>query len=794
MSLFINTNTTIREPQLYENILLNNLNQSINIVLSDIQINHKLIIERIHTNNYDCYVNTSRGNFILNKEDPRLHLIYYNQRWYSIGRDVAIPFLDQTDKQNIILHQFFNSEFGTEFFTTQNYTSNSGINNKYYISERMIVSANKYYQNEMGCLFVYSKDISTQEYTILEDIITINYNPVKGQYQGNFGTYFDLLDMNGYHYLIVCATKRKNNNSFLTIYIYSYRKRTDGTFYFQVETNEDELIVPSEKELKFLSVTPGKGFHLCFENELITYYLSTSNNVIRISKPYSINPSSPILDIQSTLSNVYLLQKSQITKYSFPSLNLNNDSLLNPTSYKDLSENKIRKFLIDSSGSFVYHSDDTIYFYTQNTEISFNVNPPTGVKIKSIDLYGSIQKIVYLLSNGDLYILNNTNSLTPKIGTISNLNYSKMKFQKDNSNYLYFGYPLLNQGKIYRVRSTNFEQLIIDNFLQNTSIPPQIFISDSAENIFLFDRKYKMIHVLSRNVNNIYALNKNILIDKTLKPHLRFRDTILDVKWNDTESQIVFGVLPYNDIKSYVLIVNSNDLSFLSKIEGTTVGYGTSIDIYRNTAVISDPLVPETIRSGVFYASGKIDIYNLKPNSNFNKKNLDDIRSTSPIGQLVKISPSLFELVSIGKDSNNIKSITRFSNIYDIQPKINSMNLNISEVEFFMNGKIILTNTNSQGKIYRIEKVNGCFDIVTNKEVLFDQTTQDLEITPLGQNYAVFHSQSEGKFFIYDIRDMTMIKSWTDSSFVSNVSLCIDGSTIAYANMDTQSFSFVICT
>jgi hypothetical protein len=214
MALFIQDDTIIENPRLYTNILIDNREKSIHIVVKDIEVNHKLIIERLYINDNNCYVNTSRGNFILNTEDPKLHLVFYNKRWLSVGRDNAIPLIDTSinsiDKQIIINNQYQNCSFGEHFLQTKTYSSNTGVNTRYYISDRLLVAAPNYHLGNLGCIFVYSKDVNN-EYTVLEDMITIPYMNIQSSFQGKFGSNFDLIDMNGYHYLVVCAPNRKKD-------------------------------------------------------------------------------------------------------------------------------------------------------------------------------------------------------------------------------------------------------------------------------------------------------------------------------------------------------------------------------------------------------------------------------------------------------------------------------------------------------------------------------------------------------------------------------------------------------
>lgn len=791
MTLFVDEDKIINNPQSYRNILLDNRTKSIHLVIDDIEINHKLIIERLYINDYECHVNTRRGNYILNTEDPKLHLVFYNKRWFSIGRDNALPLLNKDiDKQMIINNQFTNCKFGEDFIQTPTYSSNNGSISRYYISDRLLVSAKDYHQGNLGCIFVYSR--TSTDYNVLEDILTIPYNSTQGIYQGQFGAKFDLVDMNGYHYLIVCAPNRKFLNSSCSVYIYSYRKRSDQTFYFQHETFDKEIIVPRITSFKTLTTTKNKGFHLVFDKEIITYYISSyDSETIRISPPYSVSTTQDIKDIKSTDNHVYVLFDTSITKYSIPLIENSLVELTTPID--DFSGNNIHSLIVDASEGMVVVSHDKIYFYNDQ-QIKTNTFTELSSNILSVDLFNkNSNQILFLLQNGDTKTLTNktTSQLRGIVSSVSNT--SKIRYFLDDSTNLLVGIPSLSGGQMRRITISEFTTSTTNNY-KNISTQPEILVSDDAENVYVYDRRTKIITVLIRNPKNEFILSHTIHPPPSTLKLLRFRDTILDVKTNHVENQLLIGVRPYNDTKSYVLVCNLETYSHLATWMGTTVGFGTSIDIEKNTAIVSDPNVVDAVISGIHYQTGTIDMYNLKPMSNFVKINLNSLRSTSPIGKVAKLASNLNEIISVGANSSGVHSVTWFGNINDINYRRFILNENVTDVEYFLEGRLVLTSKDNTNKFYRNQKVNGCFEIITKRDITIPSLTSigtPIRILPLGKFYTFMYYP--GKILMFDIRDMRLIKEWTDS-YTSNVSVCIDGSTISYLSQTSNDVSYIICS
>jgi hypothetical protein len=784
MALFIQDDKTIDNPRLYTNILIDNRVKSIRIVIKDIEVNHKLIVERMYINDNECYVNTSRGNFILNTEDPKLHLVFYNKRWLSVGRDNAIPLIDVSgDRQSIYNNQYQNCKFGEHFIQTKTYTTNTGLSTRYYISDRLLVSAPNYHLGDLGCIFVYSKD-GNNDYTILEDMITIPYNYTQTSFQGKFGTKFDLMDMNGYHYLVVCAPNRKKMGSDCSVYIYSYKKRSDQTFYFHHETLNREIVVPRVNTLQNLIITNNKAIHLVFDKEIVTYYISYYNsNTIQISNPYSVSTSATIKDVKSTDSYVYVLLETSIVKYTFQQGI--DGSLIELNHIEDLSG--VQSFLIDASEGIVATTNNKIYFYNDQEVNTNTFTSPDATTIQDINLFNrDSSKLVLLLTNGKVYEITNETSSVLK-GTISSISaQTKIRYLDSDSTQVMIGLPELSDGMIKKINLNTFVSVDTSNY-KNTSVQPEVLVSEDAEKVYIYDRRTKMISVLVRNVKNIFILSHTILPKENIMNHLRFRDTILDVKINYNLGQILFSVCPYNNNISSVIISDLNNYSYLGKWTGTTSGFGTSIDIREDTAIVSDPDVQDAVISTIHYQKGTVDLYNLKPESKYAKINVNPLRSTLQIGKKSQLSQNLNEIISIGLDG----SLTVFSNIYDLEYRRLTVSEKVSDAQYFLEGRVIQTNKTSSDKLYRYQKVNGCFEIITKREINIPELSSQFTILPLGKNYTFFYYP--GYILLFDIRDMKLVKSWPDT-YTTNVSVAIDGSTISYSRQSNTGIEYIVCS
>jgi hypothetical protein len=794
MAYFVDDDKIITTPQSYQTIAIDNRKKSIRLTIRDIGINHKLIIERLYINDYVCYVNTSRGNYILNNEDPKLHLVFYNKRWFSVGRDTSLPLIDKSvDRQSITNKQFQNCRFGNSFIQTKTYTTNNGLHSKYYVSDRLLIAARDYYKDNLGCIFVYTKD-SNQKYTILEDMISIPYDSTKASFQGNFGSHFELMDMNGYHFLIVTSPNRKSDYSLCSVYVYSYRKRSDDTFYFHHETVGREVVVPRNISIKKLVVTPNKAFHIIYENEIITYYItSTNSQSIKISNPYPLSTLEKIIDVYSSDTHVYALTLTSVTKYSFP---ITENSLIDLNYISDVSDSSVHTILKDVSDGTLIVSNTKIYFYDQNQNLSSRFDSPNpSFRIQAVDIFNhDSNTILFMLNNGDTYrLINKTTSskINPQPYTIT-LD-SKIKYNVSDVSSGIISLPGLSDGRVKIVDLYQLTETTIDNYYNNNMNYPEVIVSSDSEKVYIYDRRTKIIHVLLRDPKNEFILSQTIIPDNSVLPHLRFRDTILDIKINHDLSQILIGVKPYNDTKSSVIVCSLNSYVYLTKFIGNTLGFGTSMDIKNNRVIVSDPDVTDVILNGVYYDKGTIDIYNLN-NLDNPKINISPLRSTSPIGKICRFSPNLNELATVGMSNNGIHKLTIFGNIYENNYRKIVLNDNISDMNYFLDGNLIISNKDLLDQFYKYQKVNGCFDIITKKETKISELTpitSNISILPLGSKYTFMYYTNQ--IILFDIHHLKMIQSWSDL-FNTNVSVSIDGSTLSYAYQTNNNIEYIICS
>jgi hypothetical protein len=812
MSVFIDISSSVLiNAQLYTNVFLNNQNKSVNLNIPDIEINHKLVIERLYINEYECFVNTSRGNYILNNEDPRLHLVFYNQRWLAVNRENALPYMNSVvDRKQILNQEYTNCKFGEKMIQTNNYTENNGVFGNYYISDRLIVGAKNYFENNLGCLFVYKKDASNN-YTIIEDMITITYDEILGEFQGRFGSHFELIELNGYHYLVVCADNRLKTNSKTSLFIYSYKKRAnENTFYFNLER---EILVPRLSVVQKLVVSDSE-LHLVFDKEIITYYLSgyiidNSYNMIQVSSLYSTILDKDIQDVHVLENNLYIVDKQvnqnsnisdqKVSKYVLPQgrnnsliwagteMTFSQDSLASPIK-------PINKLRVDSSKNFVFVSSSNLYFYDQASNYQSQFTDITLSNISDIELFQNNSNIIYILTTNSIHKLSNKTTLT----TTSVSNVSQITADKIN-NRLYLGLPNSNGGIVNVVNDVSLNLIYeISNYKNNSNIRPKVFVSDDGEGVYIVDRRTKIISYLKRNNKNQFRISQTKIPDSSLLSQLRFQDTILDIKIDFVTNKLVMGVNPWNQNVSSIIICNYIDkFNLVAKSTGTTEAFGTSIDVENidKMVLVSDPNVPATIIQGKAYATGANYIYSLESPNDVSKV----LRSSSPIGLVSRFSNGFDEIFSIGKSSNDVYSVTWFSNIYLSQYRSIILEENIKDASFLLEGKLILTTKDSNNLFYKNTKVNSCFEILTKQDFTIPELTSvnaNINILPLNKHFVFFYyfDQSDnGNVLLYDIRTMKLIKQWGDV-LNTNIDISKEGSTLSYARQTANDTTYIICT
>jgi hypothetical protein len=803
-SLFVENDTTITNPLLYKHIYVNNL-KKINIILQDIELNHTLHIERMNINDTEVWVNTTRGNYILNKLEPTLHLVNFYKKWIPIGRENAVPLLDKSIDKKIVENSLYqNCNFGYHFLnlpkinTIQTYEENK----RYYISERLIVSAPNFFKGNLGCLFVYSQNQNGQ-YTVLEDFITIPYQNEFGDYQGNFGTYFEILDLNQSHFLIVGANNRKRPNFKGSIFIFSYRMRQDGTFYFFNETSfQKEIIIPRNLNITKI-VCSEKAIHILIGNEIVSYYLDIILNTLVVSDPYFYTYPSPILDIICYKNNLFIISQNDIYSLTVPQTksNLyNNIKAIDRLTIENQSPKKIYK---DSSGLIV-SSENKFYLFDSN----LNLENDFGIlSSEIIDFDLQNRNKIYLLaknkSNNQYEILFYQNFGSSESMSSVNIDglseYSKLRI--DNSGNVFLGYPLEQDGKIKVFQIGSVGMSITSNLIYEISnfkerhLPSYFssFINNTSDLIYYFDSNLKIFTVLERDRNNTFILRKSILPLENVQKYLNYNDKILDIQFHPIQNLLIIGITKYNELSGYVIAIDT-DFSLIGIWNGSSK-FGTSISIhdYGYYALISDPSYPYQIIQNKINETGAIYILSLEDLT----LSTNLLRSSNPIGDLVKFSDIPTEFISIGK-KNNKKSVTWFSNIFASDYRTVVLDENITEADYFLEGQLILTNNelvNGKQQYYRNQKVNGCFEIMTKQLIQIPEitTSSTLKMLKLGRYYVFYLDKVLGKIYLMDVRNMKLIIQWSDD-FQINPSISKDGSVITYANIGTSTLTLICCS
>jgi hypothetical protein len=134
------------------------------------------------------------------------------------------------------------------------------------------------------------------------------------------------------------------------------------------------------------------------------------------------------------------------------------------------------------------------------------------------------------------------------------------------------------------------------------------------------------------------------------------------------------------------------------------------------------------------------------------------------------------------------------SNIYDTDYRRLIISEKANDIEYFLEGRVVQTATTNSNKSYRYQKVNGCFEIITKKEINISDLNSiqsKFTILPLGKNYTFIYYS--GAILLFDIRDMKLVTKWTDV-YTTNVSVGIDGSTISYSKQTENGVEYIICS
>jgi hypothetical protein len=229
---------------------VDNQNNKVDLILSNLENFARITIHLLYRNLFDCYINTSKGNYILDKQNPSITLIYYqNESWIPLDHQIALPFQSNNSKQELNIKLFENGRMGQILLilSDRGNTSESG---KYKMSNLLLTSIPNFHNgfpswnakskltsnNGEGCVVVFKNENESYSF---ETLITVGSESLYPIHKGNFGRHIKVLSMGNYDYLIVSApTKVRKDDLFQNmgmIYIYSYRKNLENRYYFHLE-------------------------------------------------------------------------------------------------------------------------------------------------------------------------------------------------------------------------------------------------------------------------------------------------------------------------------------------------------------------------------------------------------------------------------------------------------------------------------------------------------------------------------------------------------------------------------
>ena len=812
MSLFVGNNLTLNNSLKYKHVYLQNQTKKITIQLTDIELNHAIFFERLYPNQNECYINTTRGNYILNNEDPILHLVNFNKKWFSIGREYAIPFLDQVDKKTITHSLFSNAGIGSKmvYFPLNN---SLPVDDKYKISDRLLVSAPRMLQNAVGGLFTYKKDTSGQWF--IDDILTIPYQSIYKEKQGEFGSDFKVLEVSGFDLLIVLAPEKKSSRFLGSVFIYSFRKRNslfvgeEDSFYFYNETEVREIIIPRNTKVNQIQVG-NQSFHLILDHEILSYHLSYDSSVLRISSPYSYVHPRMIKDVASFENKLYLLDSSEISELgigSSGSVYLINQLVTNFSSV--FQTNSPIGIQVDASG-FEIHSDNKIFQFDSSSNL---INHLSILGDKIIDYYSPSRDTIYILTkNVDLYQINYYNkvgaleTIIPNIDETSTIPFDQLinegsQIVSDSSGNLYISN--LTNGSIYQIlmNSTPKTYSLLPRLTESTSNTKiKVFVSDDSEKVYNYDTRLKQMTILSRDKENQFFLDQILNPSSLVQTYLKSNDEILGITFHHSSNRVLIGVQRKISNVSTNTFVLATDLNYnyiahwINPSSYPSSLFGQAMDIHKDgvLAVVSDPNYParDNKDKGIIYL---LDLTENILNTT------SPLRSSVPIGDVVRFSDYNNEILSIGQKENKRK-LSWISNIYSDVPRYVVLDEDIQDANFFLHSQMVLTSsffssTKNRNQFYRNHKVNGCFEIMTKQVIdlpsLFDQG--NVQMTRLGNHHVFFYHTGQSKFYLVDVRNLQIIVEWSDSIH-SNFSVSLNGNTLSYVNVNNNNIVYTICS
>ncbi len=783
-----------------DSVSFNNKTKSITWDLSDPLINTRLLIDRIYVNNFDCYVNTKRGNFILDSFENWLHMVFYEKRWNCINRVNALPFTPNSiNRQDISLNFVQDQAFGSNILITPVVSTNNGANNKFYISNKVIVSAPRFISTQtgskgVGALYVY--DYSTMN---IEDMITIPYYYYLGVNQGNFGTHTAILSMKnfGYDYLIVSAPSRRKltTETLLSIFIFTYSKKTDGSsFYFHNETFGDkEIIVNTTKTLRDIKTIDSTGFLLIFDDEIIRYnILNQSSQSVIVSSGIKISAGSLIsnssLTIRSidTVSNLaYILYSNNIIHRFNTTSDLNTLINLGPAvSYTTRTLNRIKVSKVNNSADdkIVAQSASGILYFTVNNNTPYLTNDVSS-NILTFDV-NNANTVIIDQNNISFYV--HASGVVLRVSrstTFASDTFSSNKILMGSDSKMITGGFASSKVYMHSYITSNISLLNTITLIENQ--PEILMFSEDSEILYAMNPTTKIISQFNRNANNDYEFVQTILPSESMKRFLGYRDTIYDTKLDVANVSLFIGFLPFgaNQVGS-VIGVNINRLLIEVRFSGTTPSFGKSIDLSKTGRylLVGEPEVPIETVNAITYKRGAVHLYDAINPSNLR---FNVLRSSQyPIGNLVKFSPSENEFLSIGsKTVVEPTQLVCFTNIFEKIYRSCVFKYEVTDAIYLYDGDLVLSGNelvNGKQIYHKNQKVNNCFEINTQKDITIPDITNttSLKLYPLGLRYAFFHS-SNGTVTLMDITSMKKIYQFT-ANINTNITCAINGTGFAH--------------
>jgi hypothetical protein len=440
MNIFVNTPLyTIEEPKDGDTYYFDNQVYNINVILTNPIGKIRITLCILHEYGTDVTIETSKGNYILNKDVQEMTLVY-DQYWSTVDKVNLLPYVNNSFKQDLFLNLYSLARTGEYMIINYNRGSTTQ-NGKYKMSNLIFVNASNYHStsNEYdgaGSVLVFK--ISNGGGIFTETTIHEGYDLNHGIYQGAFGKQIRMVDMGLYDLLIVTAPlKVRDNQSYNTIlddvfgyiYVYSYRKNNSNNFYFH---REAKIVLPSIRITKtftsenindyihynsIFQINPlnDVGIMVSYSSKLLYLYdlRDTSNIVTLVDTNFLPN------FVKSSESNIYFSYDTHINKIAYTS-NVSNiftdhvsDVGVGVTTGSSVVVNNIYgvegfgKIIYPYSEGLVVISKEDFFDFDLNHQLKKRITFPAG--ILSFDLFeNQNERKYFILIDGienNLYVL-----------------------------------------------------------------------------------------------------------------------------------------------------------------------------------------------------------------------------------------------------------------------------------------------------------------------------------------------------------------------------------------------------